>query len=298
MKEIKQKTEVVLVSNAMALSWLLRNTSNRPVRRTVVSNFHQLYKRGEWKLTHQGIAFDVKGVLIDGQHRLIFISELPDGVLVPISVTTNVSEDTFGVIDVGARRTPSDELGISSQLSAAASFVAIIFNSNTRSTLTLPYLSKFVDFCKPYHDDLNDYCGTSAKLWSSAPVRTAAIIQMARGHNKEFVMSSYRSLVYADFSVMTPTAQALFRQQMSGKASSARGIDLFCRALRVFDSLAPSISKVQVASVTEVTKDVRTFLMTQIDAPVMTKNSPLRSGQNGAKPVANSIKFPVDRLSA
>ena len=298
MKETKQKTEVVLVSNEMASSWLLRNTSNRPVRRSAVANFHNLYKRGEWKLTHQGIAFDVNGILVDGQHRLIFISELPDGVQIPISVTTNVSGDTFGVIDVGVRRTPSDELGISIQLSAAAATVAQIFNGNQRIALTLPYLSKFVDFCQPYHDELNSYCGAQAKTWSAAPVRVAAMIQMARGHNKEFVMSSYRSLVLADFSVMTPTAQALFRQQMSGKATSARGLDLFCRALRVFDSLAPSVNRVQVASVTEVTNDVRAFLMTQIDAPVLTKNSPLRSGQNGAKPVANSIKFPVDRLSA
>ena len=32
-------------------------------------------KAGHWRLTHQGIAFDPAGVLIDGQHRLWAIVE-------------------------------------------------------------------------------------------------------------------------------------------------------------------------------------------------------------------------------
>lgn len=290
MKAIKQKTDVVLVTPAMARSWLEKNTENRPVRQSVVSNFHQLYQRGEWKLTHQGVAFDLNGTLKDGQHRLIFISQLPDSAQVPIAVTTGMDVDTFGVIDVGARRTPSDELGINTQLSAAANFVAKIFNNNQQIALTLPYLSKFVEFCHPYHDELTAYCSTVAKIWSSAPVRSAAIVQMARGHNKEFVMSVYRSLVFADFNVMTPTAQALFRQQMNGKASGARSFDLFCRSLRVFDSMAPSANKIQISSVTDVTKNVREFLFTQIDAPRLVKNDPRKGGSNGAKPSTNFNK--------
>jgi len=32
--------------------------------------FAEAMRRGEWMVTHQGIAFDTQGVLVDGQHRL------------------------------------------------------------------------------------------------------------------------------------------------------------------------------------------------------------------------------------
>lgn len=65
---------------------------------------------GEWKVTHQGIALDADGILIDGQHRLTAVSQ--SGVTVPMTVARDVPRDGFDVMDTGAARTPAAMLGI------------------------------------------------------------------------------------------------------------------------------------------------------------------------------------------
>lgn len=268
------KTELVQVSPAKAREWLKANTNNRPVRRDRVEAMRQAWDRGEWKVTHQGIAFGRDGVLKDGQHRLLFISELPDNARVPILVTNGLDNDAFGVIDVGVRRNAADELHIGPGKAAVANTVATIYNGNQKFGITTPYLVPFVEFVSGHYDRLIAFCGTTRPIWSSAPVRAAAIIQMARGHNFDFVCSIYRSLVMRDAESMTPAARSLFNQVLDGKAGGARSTDLFVRALRVFDSKAPSTSKITIKSPGEVTADVRRFLEAVIDAPRLKKKAP------------------------
>lgn len=58
------------VTPDMATKWLEGNTHNRGVRDTVVERYARDMKAGRWMLTHEAIAFDHDGTLIDGQHRL------------------------------------------------------------------------------------------------------------------------------------------------------------------------------------------------------------------------------------
>ena len=67
-------------------------------------------RHDEWLVTHQGIAFDVNGVLVDGQHRLAAIIEADRPV--ELTVFTEVAEGTFDVLDIGKRRTAADVLAI------------------------------------------------------------------------------------------------------------------------------------------------------------------------------------------
>jgi hypothetical protein len=82
-----------------AAELLEANTTNRPLSRPVVRAFAEAMRRGDWLITHQGIAFDVNGVLVDGQHRLAAIIEAD----LPIDVTvfTDVAEGTFDVPATG-----------------------------------------------------------------------------------------------------------------------------------------------------------------------------------------------------
>src|SRR5438046_2404287 len=56
-----------------AEQWLAANTANRPLSRSTVRGFADAMRSGEWLVTHQGVAFDTDGVLVDGQHRLAAI---------------------------------------------------------------------------------------------------------------------------------------------------------------------------------------------------------------------------------
>jgi len=105
---MRTKTQTITPAKAAAL--LESNTSNRPLSRATVRVFADAMRRGEWKTTHQGIAIDSGGVLVDGQHRLAAIVEadLP----VKLTVFTDVSPDTFDVLDTGKRRNAADVLAI------------------------------------------------------------------------------------------------------------------------------------------------------------------------------------------
>lgn len=66
---MKSKTEII--TPEMAMDWLENhNPRNRPISEPTVQVYAGDMKNGRWSLTHQGIAFNVNGDLIDGQHRL------------------------------------------------------------------------------------------------------------------------------------------------------------------------------------------------------------------------------------
>lgn len=46
------------------------NSKNRNLSESTVQSYANDMKNGRWTMTHQGIAFDVNGTLLDGQHRL------------------------------------------------------------------------------------------------------------------------------------------------------------------------------------------------------------------------------------
>lgn len=114
---------VVAVTPKMAATWLQQNTldgkSNRRFRRAHAQSIAEEMRRGEWKLTHQGIAFGTSGRLLDGQHRLTAIVE--SGTTQLMLVFIDVPEDTFANHDRGAMRGLADILSRDSKLISLAS---------------------------------------------------------------------------------------------------------------------------------------------------------------------------------
>src|SRR5256885_4562153 len=67
------RSRVVTITPKKAAEYLERNTANRPLSAKTVRDFAAAMRRGEWQVTHQGIAFDTTRALVDGQHRLAAI---------------------------------------------------------------------------------------------------------------------------------------------------------------------------------------------------------------------------------
>lgn len=63
---------------------------------------------GHWLLTHQGVAFDCDGHLIDGHHTLWAV--LMSGVTIDLMVTRNLRREAIRVIDTGKSRSLQDRL--------------------------------------------------------------------------------------------------------------------------------------------------------------------------------------------
>ena len=92
-----------LITPEVAHLYLQSNTANRPLSESNIRLLAAAIRRGEWQLTHQGIAFDQDGVLLDGQHRLLAVVE--SGVAVEMMVTRGLSSESFAAMDINRRRT-------------------------------------------------------------------------------------------------------------------------------------------------------------------------------------------------
>jgi hypothetical protein len=94
---------VVRVGPALAAHWLKRNhPNNRRINQGQVAAFVADMQALKWILTHQGIAFDANGNLIDGQHRLHAIVQ--SGVEIDLLVVNNPEGDYQSPIDFGWKR--------------------------------------------------------------------------------------------------------------------------------------------------------------------------------------------------
>lgn len=100
------KTVMETVTPAKARQYLERNKNNRPKRMSRIQKYAVAMKEGKWKETHQGIAFDEEGNLIDGQNRLeaVVLSDCT----IRMQVTTGLPHDCNVGIDVGANRNDVD----------------------------------------------------------------------------------------------------------------------------------------------------------------------------------------------
>lgn len=87
--------------------------TNRKAGMGTVREYADAMLRGEWELTHQGIAFNTKDELCDGGHRLravILADADQPGIKIPFMVTTGLPVTAMTAMDIGKRRVPSDFL--------------------------------------------------------------------------------------------------------------------------------------------------------------------------------------------
>lgn len=72
----KITAEIMLITPALAREWLEKRFSNqRRISKPRVDSHCRAIKAGRWRTTHQGVAFNSAGELVDGQHRLAAIVE-------------------------------------------------------------------------------------------------------------------------------------------------------------------------------------------------------------------------------
>lgn len=104
-------TRMETITPQIAAEYLSHNAqNNRRIKRAHVEMLARDMAAGEFKTTHQGIAFDTDGTLIDGQHRLQAI--MMAGTPVRMMVTRGCENEATLAIDRGATRTVHDAMTI------------------------------------------------------------------------------------------------------------------------------------------------------------------------------------------
>jgi hypothetical protein len=113
------RVEVVQVTPQMARDWLYRSADQRQRSLSTqrVDRIAHDIITGQWKMTHQPVALDTEGIVIDGQHRLAAVGKAKTAV--QMLVAYDADPNTFDVIDTGAARTPADTLRIAGYANSA-----------------------------------------------------------------------------------------------------------------------------------------------------------------------------------
>ena len=117
-------TRTVLVTPDMAREWLTKDVVNRPLIPRNVEAIAFDMKSGRWVLTHQSIAFNRDGFLVDGQHRLHAV--VAADVAVPMRVTYYVDFGYEAPIDTGCMRRAHHVLGIPSRAVAVCNAMVLL----------------------------------------------------------------------------------------------------------------------------------------------------------------------------
>jgi len=139
------KTETTVIDVNKAKEFLAANLpyergvdgTNRPVSIRIVNNYALEMLKGNWRLTHQGIGFNKKAHLADGQHRLLALVQAAEEgategdtvyppqpkIKIQFQVTWGLDEDIFKYLDMGLARSAQQILaiaGYANQLHLAA----------------------------------------------------------------------------------------------------------------------------------------------------------------------------------
>lgn len=103
-------TEVKTIDKVEADRLLNLNTSNRPVSKNNLESIKKALASGEWKENGESIKISHDGVLLDGQHRLMAISQT--GIPLNTLIVSGLSKDVFTTLDIGKTRGAGDMLAL------------------------------------------------------------------------------------------------------------------------------------------------------------------------------------------
>lgn len=184
-------TKLETITPAIAKKYLQSNVLNRPIRWKHMDNLKQEILGGRWLVTHQGIAFDDEGHLLDGQHRLLAIEASGKTVqsLVTRGMDPHVNGDinlyTMDVIDTGRGRSAADQLNLlhgvdnaNLTVGALRTIIGIFIPGLKRSKITT---GQCVPILKLYGDDIKKMISLGA---NSKLCRKAALVGVLALGNK------------------------------------------------------------------------------------------------------------------
>ena len=170
----------VHITPYMAACFLETNPRNRSMKPHKIRLLEEAIKNGEWEVTHQGIAIDENGKLLDGHHRLTAI--VNTGIGVDMMVAFNAVESTK--IDIGASRNDRDSLYMSGMIEKGSTeyvnvtyplltFIGNISFGQERAR-AMTSLEKHYAF-KKYEDDITPIVNISNK-YAKGKARGAAVL--------------------------------------------------------------------------------------------------------------------------
>lgn len=232
--------KLMLVTPTLASQWLQQNIGNRPLRKRTVDLYASQMSSGLWRETHEPIAMDARGNLVDGQHRLAAICKSGKAQRLWVA-TYDASCDAIDLpIDMGMRRRMSDVLRVDRRATEVA--MVLLRVMDYRKVPTLDELRRMLTLLG---DAVDVVLNATKKLVkhkrTSASVRAAVVLRCREKPEwAQAIASQYRAFVVGDFNDCWPTLVNLNKQlenETSRVDSSAQHVerDRVARTWRAFD---------------------------------------------------------------
>lgn len=255
--------QIIEVTPRLAAEFLERNASNRRMRPGHVNALASVMAAGQFQSTHQGIAINTEGEVVDGQHRLAAI--MRSGVSVRMPVAYGVNAEHYGhlMIDVGMNRSTADVYAVDRFVAQPCTFIAYMHQSTRHKAVLAPYLDAF----GPIMTAISKGGRHMRRGVTSAPFVAAAAIRVAMGEDPVMVNQNFSGMVRLDYGNLPPVANSFLRQLANGLVDRANKWDLFTRGMRVFDSQAQNNTKIQVKDHAALIQPAREFVGRFIQSP-------------------------------
>lgn len=179
------KTSTVTITPQLAAMWLeTANTANRNISHRQVDKLARDMMAGNWRVTHQGIAFYEDGTLADGQHRLAAI--VKSGAAQTMLVVTGLSSaDGIGIDQHRARSTvdvlriaDGDSSWIGKNVVAVSRFLLSLNGSR------VPTISEISGFANAHRESISFALSsfhTMRRGLTTAPVFSAVAVAAMNG---------------------------------------------------------------------------------------------------------------------
>lgn len=155
------ESKVISITPNMAKVMLEKNMkNNRRLNHGTVKRYARIMKAGGWNLTHQGIAFDDRGELIDGQHRLaaIVMANVPITMMATYGVQ-HADGEAF-TIDTGTKRTTQNIIQISGidddVYKRMSSFVGAYMRIKAHTSSSQPEAAEIIGYIDRHYDELKE----------------------------------------------------------------------------------------------------------------------------------------------
>jgi len=129
----KVRSQWLEITPAIAKRWLENNFRNRSIDDDVVNAYARDMTNGVWVATHQGVAFNDRDELIDGQHRLHAVIRSAQTIRMMVtfglpSVIEGKEMTTMDAVDRGRTRSVADQLRIQHGMPNGSIIAAVCHN--------------------------------------------------------------------------------------------------------------------------------------------------------------------------
>lgn len=218
---------------------LLRNNhpNNRKTKDRRISTYATEMASGLWRLTHQAIAVDEDGKLVDGQNRLhaVVLADCE----VPMVVANNVPRRAMGAVDCGANRNVNDAARIAGKPLPHSSYPGVArCMMRGLAPKTLSWSNQQVLYFIEEHREALDFAftemGRNVRFISPAGVRAAVARawyqRNSRTRLREFCEAIYTGLIGSvkeDVAVVRLRNWLLLGKEQTKKAST---VDVYAKA--------------------------------------------------------------------